>query len=143
MKQGFTLIELLVVVLIIGILSAIALPQYEKAVDKAHGTEAVMASKTITDAANLFFLERRTYPTSMSQLSVKVDELQNFSVSFALEGTTFSVNIASTKGPAVTLTTESTRGKMTARYCTGGEDCTNYFSCKINGSKCEFNSTSK
>lgn len=56
MKRGFTLIELLVVVLIIGILSAVALPQYTTAVEKSRVSEALINLKHAQQARIMEYL---------------------------------------------------------------------------------------
>lgn len=53
---GFTLIELLVVVLIIGILASVALPQYQKAVEKSRAAEAIQNLKVLRDQQALCIL---------------------------------------------------------------------------------------
>ena len=68
MKKGFTLIELLVVVLIIGILAAMAVPQYRKAVYRAQMTEAVVNTKAIYDAQQMYKMANGEYTDNFNDL---------------------------------------------------------------------------
>ena len=71
--QGFTLLELLVVVLIIGILAAVALPQYRKAVAKAELAQIVMATKSVKSAMERFYLAQDKYPNNINSLDITLD----------------------------------------------------------------------
>jgi type IV pilus assembly protein PilE len=64
-RAGFTLIELLVVVLIIGILAAIAVPQYFKVVEKGKAAEALTTLDSIRGANERYLATNGNYCTSV------------------------------------------------------------------------------
>lgn len=82
MKKGFTLIELLVVVLIIGILSSVALPQYTKSVEKARSAEAVTLLGNLANAEQIYAMNGNGYTSDLSNLDIEIPTTtKNFVIS--------------------------------------------------------------
>ena len=70
--KAFTLIELLVVVLIIGILAAVALPQYTNAVEKSKATQALTMLKALGQAQAAYRMANGTCATTFEELDIDV-----------------------------------------------------------------------
>ena len=71
-RSGFTLMELLVVVLIIGILAAVALPQYQRAVKKSRFATLQATGESIAKSVQVYFLEHSDWPKNFDELDVSL-----------------------------------------------------------------------
>ena len=73
-EKGFTLIELMIVVAIIGILAAIAIPQFSAYRKKAFNSAAESDLRNLMTAEEAYYADEQTYTTSQARLGNKTSE---------------------------------------------------------------------
>jgi type IV pilus assembly protein PilA len=103
--QGFTLIELLVVIIIIGILSAIALPSFLNQASKAKQSEAKQYISSMNKGQQAYFAERSVFATDVPSLGLGIKTLTNnyqYSVGGSIAGANGGVTMgAEPKGASI------------------------------------------
>ncbi len=101
-SAGFTLTEVMIVVAIVGVLTAIAIPNYNEYVIKSARTEAITA---LLDAANKqeqYFVDNRKYTATLADISVNAkSDNGSYSISITSDGNIFTLTATAYSGVAL------------------------------------------
>lgn len=106
LKKGFTLLEVLIVVIIIGILAAIAMPQYVSTIEKARSGEAVANIGSVRTAVDRYWYQNGSITTDPDDLDIDNPNLitnKLYTYTITDDGTTastraYTINAARTAG---------------------------------------------
>ena len=77
-KQAFTLIELMIVIAVIGILAAMALPNFKHARDRARQSKCHEYTSLLTRTAEIYYIDHKVYPTKAEDLDSYLGKGQGF-----------------------------------------------------------------
>jgi prepilin-type N-terminal cleavage/methylation domain-containing protein len=109
-EAGFTLIELLTVVAVIGLLAAIAIPQFTSY--KSRGFNA----RVLSDVKNAITAEEALFVDTEQYIECSNDECSNVLPNFRLgEGTQIAIGISG-DGLTFDVTANHPQGSMTVEY---------------------------
>lgn len=116
-QQGFTLIELMVVVVIVGILAAIAIPNYTQYVSRTRASEALGSLANLRVKMEQYYFDNRTYVSTGTTCGLSSISGSNTSTyTFSCTAPTTSTYTITSTGPLNTYTIDQNNAKATTRY---------------------------
>ncbi|MGL5991010.1 MAG: pilin [Plesiomonas sp.] len=101
MKQGFTLIELMIVVAVIGVLAAIAIPQYQNYVAKAELGSALSTLASLKTNVEDHIANQGKFPTSTSDIGAPNTAFGSVAFASNVSGIKITMGQSATANPKV------------------------------------------